>query len=130
MNWIIPPLQEEIGEFVRVCKTFGIRLSSLISLFHNGTIGCIDEETWSKLGNTDSWKTVKLEQVFKKAEHYGRGRNAHILLNAFRADKPMEIPIVLFFTDGRTHLVSGNTRLMICRAIGKCPKIFKLYYKV
>ena len=47
MNWIVPPLREEIGEFERVANTFGIQLSSLTSLFHNGTVVDLDEETWS-----------------------------------------------------------------------------------
>ena len=124
MNWIVPPLREEIGEFERVANTFGVQLSSLISLFHTGIVEDMDEETWSKLGNTDSWDTVKLEQVFEAATQYGR--NAKALLEAFRAGQPMQTPIVLFFADGRSHLVSGNTRLMLCRAIGERPKILKL----
>lgn len=124
MNWVVPPFQEEIGELERVANTFSVQLSLLISLFQTGTVEDMDEETWSKLENTDSWDTVKLEQVFEAAAHYGR--NAHVLLEAFRAGQSMQTPIVLFLVDGRSHLVSGNTRLMLCRATGERPKILKL----
>lgn len=124
MNWIIPPLWEEIGEFERVADTFDIELSSLISLLPKGVIEYMDEETWSELGNTDSWETTKIEQVLETADQYGR--DARKLLVAFEENRPMQVPIVLFLADGHTHLVSGNTRLMVCRAIGERPKIFKL----
>ena len=123
-DWVIPPLEEEIGEFKRVSRELEIDLPSLISLYEKGTVGNMDEETWSKLENTDSWLTTDLKQVFKIAER--SGRNVQALLEAFQAGQPMQTPIVLFLSDGRTHLVSGNTRLMLCRAIGERPKILKL----
>lgn len=124
MNWIIPSLKEEIGEFERVTNTFGLQLSSLISLFETGTVEDLDDETWSKLENTDSWGTIKLEQAFEAAEQ--NERDAQALLEAFRAGRPMQTPIVLVFADGGVYLVSGNTRLMLCRATGERPKILKL----
>lgn len=125
MDWVVPSLGDELGEFERVAKTFGVQLTSLISLFRNGTVEEMDEETWSQLENTQSRSRTELWQVFEAAAN--SGRDAQGLLDAFRAGKPMQAPIVLFLADGSAHLVSGNTRLMMCRALGERPKVFKLH---
>lgn len=124
MNWITPSLLEEMGEFERVAELYSVPLSSLVSLFTSGTMEDMDDETWNELGNTDSQEPIELEAVFQLAA--GLGRNAHVLVEAFRAGKPMKAPVVLFLANGEKHLVSGNTRLLVCRATGIRPRIFKL----
>ena len=35
----------------------------------------------------------------------------------------VEMPLILKDKNGQSHLVSGNTRLMICRALGITPRV-------
>jgi hypothetical protein len=127
MNWINPSFEEEVGEFKRITGLFNIPLSSLQLLFPEGTAEELSDESWSQLENTDSWETTTLELVFEAATQVGR--DAQSLLEAFQADRPMKMPIVLCLESGKEHLVSGNTRLMVCRALGKRPQVFKLRLK-
>ena len=127
MEWIIPPLREERGEFERVAETFGVRVSLLVAMFQVGTIEDLTDEAWGVLENTDSWHTTTLEKVFEKATEYGR--NAQKLLREFYSDRTMQVPIVLVLSTGAEHLVSGNTHLMLCRALGIRPRVLKIRFQ-
>lgn len=124
IKWTRPRIREELGEFKRVAETFNLRILSLLLRFLFGKTEGLDDEAWINLENTDSWSTTTLESVFEAARQIGR--DAPALLKNFQEGNQMQTPIVLALPDGRTHLVSGNTRLMICRALSERPKILKI----
>ena len=124
MRWLVPLLEEELSEFIRVSKELGINLTILFSLFDEGTVEVMDNQTWCSLENTDSGQALSVDDVIQISTSYER--DARVLLSAFRAETDMYMPIVLFLETGKTHLVSGNTRLMICRALNITPRFFKL----
>ena len=124
MNWIVPSLEGEMGEFERAAREYGLQVHELILLFRNGALMDLDDETWSKLENTDSWNTVSFRIVMEIAAKHER--NARPIFDALLAHTPIQAPIVLGLADGRTVLVSGNTRLMVYRALGVRPQVFRI----
>lgn len=62
-----------------------------------------------------------MEDVRKIAMRYKR--DLEPLLNAIQNEAPMQAPIILVLEDGTPYLVSGNTRLMIARALEAKVKV-------
>lgn len=124
VNWIMPSLKEEHGEFERTARECGLNLESLVSLFESGTFQDFDDGIWEKLENTDSWSIKDLSEANLKAAECHR--DAQAIYSSFKMGLQMQAPIILVRVDNTAHLVSGNTRLMICRAIGERPKVLIL----
>ena len=86
------------------------------------------EDLWSTLDNTDSFD-IPLDGWEKVAEHIdhtnqetGAARSWQDLKLKMEQGQKLDAPIVLKYQEG-LHLVSGNTRLMVARALEKTPKI-------
>ena len=86
----------------------------------------LSEDMWKQLENTDSYdissKNWALVEEHAVAGHMDRPRDWRTLKTQFEDGASIEAPIVLK-TKGILHLVSGNTRLMIARALGITPKV-------
>lgn len=123
MKWIVPCFEEEIGEFERVSKTLNVPLAGLAALFRFGVLQELNDEVWSRLENTDSWDTTSLEKVFEASKQ--TCRDAQRIIDAF-PDGSLPAPIIIEFSGDRTHLVAGNTRLMVSRALQCRPQVYKI----
>lgn len=129
IQWVRPSLEPEMGEILRVAEKFSNTsehesaiTEKLKNGIQNGVLVGLADDLWSKLENTDSWKIGmgNFALVRSFAEEYGRDDQK--LLEAMRQGKSMEAPVILQFGD-TLHLVSGNTRLMLAKALGKTPKV-------
>ena len=76
---------------------------------------------WSKLENTDSWDVSTIEDVDEIAHKYGRNYKK-ILVEMSATTHKTYCPIVVHHKN-KYHLVAGNTRLMICRAMQVDPMV-------
>lgn len=122
----IPNITAERGEFERVGKTYGLDYIELIR--QAGTAGRLvklSEEVWSQLGNTDSfsidesdWNTVRQHSDTQEEK-----RDWESLKNILMRGDSVDAPIIMK-RGGEYHLVSGNTRLMVARALGMRPYVF------
>lgn len=129
--FVFPDASYEHGEIARVAETFGkenpkkftdeflekAKASSLVEL---------PEDTWSRLENTDSydisagdWETVEYHAVEGNPEHPRDWKKTKEEIELHRG---VAAPIILRMGD-TLHLVSGNTRLMVARALGVTPKV-------
>jgi len=125
-NFIFPSAQNEYGEIERVGKTFNQGPNNFAENFILRSFGMmlkeLPEDIWAKLENTDSadiakgdWETVAYHAG---AEH----RDWQSLKQKMEIGVPIDAPIIAEIK-GRFHLVSGNTRLMVARALGIIPKV-------
>ncbi|PIR37254.1 MAG: hypothetical protein COV34_03470 [Candidatus Zambryskibacteria bacterium CG10_big_fil_rev_8_21_14_0_10_42_12] len=122
MQWIKPRFRDEFGEFQRISKHFGIPLWKLLYWFFMGRMVRLSDNVWSAMENTDSWDTTTLESVRYHADHIGRDVE-RILSALSNPHGQLPVPVVLCLPDGRYHLVAGNTRLMVSRALGIKPTV-------
>ena len=129
IQWIRPTWDTEKDEAIRVASKFGVTSESQLSIvrkiedgIERGELVELTADVWSRLENTDSWKisTGDFLSVRNFSEEYGRDDQK--LLEAMKQGKSMEVPVIAQFGDV-LHLVSGNTRLMITKAIGKIPRV-------
>ncbi|OHA18904.1 MAG: hypothetical protein A2836_00755 [Candidatus Taylorbacteria bacterium RIFCSPHIGHO2_01_FULL_45_63] len=138
ISWIRPNPNKEKGEVERVVKEFlnleptDENVNRLIEIIQEAPVVELGEEEWEQLNNTDSFHNVRsghLEDAEEITEEYNQKlsqnnrRNFKKLLDSFTFGKEMEVPVIVKNKEGVTHLVSGNTRLMIARALGIKPKV-------
>lgn len=134
-TFTLPEIEKEKGEIKRVFRevfggqdaqetdNFFLRFSEAGA---SASMAELTEEMWSKLENTDSygialqdWSGVEEHAVAGHADH---PRDWQLLKSQYEAGASIEAPIVLK-TNGILHLVSGNTRLMVARALGITPQV-------
>lgn len=109
-TWVKPKKIEEKDEFSRYPKKYWNR-------FEDGKLIDLDEEIWAKLENTDSYLIDSMEQAREFASIYKKD-----IENILKADK-LPAPIIVKIED-KYELVSGNTRLMVARALKIKPKVW------
>jgi len=137
-EWVRPDLQEEIGEIERVLVEFLNKepsqenIAVVLRALESAPVVDLSEEDWQHLENTDSYKNIRSGHP-EDAEKITEGYNTELppenkrdfvnILSGFTGGNKMKMPTILKDTAGRLHLVSGNTRLMISRALNIKPKV-------
>ncbi len=136
-EWIRPNLQKERGEIERALREFlgkkptPENVSAIVTIFESAPIVELSDEEWKLLENTDSFNRVRPGH-FEDAEMIIKEYNLELddenkrdfkkILMGFYGGK-MEMPAIIRNQNGKLHLVSGNTRLMISRAMNIRPKV-------
>lgn len=122
IQWTMPNIQDEMGELNRTAKTLNINPQQLTQATKTARLVPLDDNTWAKMSNTDSWniKSGDMDSVNSLAKGYGR--DATSIAQGFQSGSPMPAPIVLSHK-GSPYLVGGNTRLMVARAMGIRPSM-------
>ena len=138
VTWIRPDLDRERGEIERVLKEFlgqepnEENIRNFEIAVNNTTKVELSDEQWESLENTDSFHNVRpghLEDVTNILDASNQElspknrRDLKKHLGRFIGNTPIEAPIIVKNKDGKLHLVSGNTRLMVCRLLGIRPKV-------
>lgn len=143
VNWIRPDPEREKGEIERVlCGFLGLELNEenfkrLVSIIEKAAIVELSDEAWEILENTDSFHNIRtghIEDVEKITEDYNRDlpqekrRSVAMIKEGFMSGREMQLPIIVMNIKGIMHLLSGNTRLMVARALGIRPKVIIAKY--
>lgn len=137
MNWIRPDPRAEYEEITRTLKQFlnldpsPENVSRALASYEAGKIVELSNSDWEALENTDSFSEIRPGRV-DDVEHLIAGSNSDLpdhlkrsvprLLDAFQGGS-IDAPIIMRNSEGRLHLVSGNTRLMLARALGIQPYV-------
>ena len=119
---------DEIGEIERVQTHFGITSRNFSKQFlqraRQGRIAKLSEDQWRILENTDSLEIQKGDWglVAEHAEHQRPSRDWQLLKQRLLSKLPIDAPIIARRGDA-LHLVTGNTRLMVSRAMDIQPDV-------
>jgi Fe-S-cluster formation regulator IscX/YfhJ len=73
------------------------------------------------IDNFDDVHSNSLEQVVEYLE--SKPRDWRSILQAFQQGGSLPAPVVIVLPNGVNHLMSGNSRLMMCRALKKPAKV-------
>ena len=127
-----PDLEVEIGELWRMAQLFDTEdnKNGFVKAFKEkakeSSLVPLTDDLWSTLENTDSsdiavgdWEAVKHHAEDGHPEH---PRDWQAIREKMASGVSLDAPIVLSMK-GVNHLVSGNTRLMVARAIGIMPEV-------
>ncbi len=136
VQWIRPDLKvgDEPGEIERVARTFAPEdVPVFIERFYvraeNAREQELTEEVWARLDNTDSYDIAPNDfaQIEEHISHcnYGGNRTTRdwqYLKGKMERGEELDMPVIAHIGDVY-HLVSGNTRLMVARALGIRPRV-------
>lgn len=138
-DWIRPDLQEERGEIERVIVEFlkkepnAENVSAVVSALESAPVVDLSDEEWELLENTDSHldnvrpghieDAEKINNIYNLELPPENRRDFKKTLAGFLNGSKMKMPTILRDKTGKLHLVSGNTRLMISRALSVRPKV-------
>ncbi len=125
LKWVIPSFRKERGEIERVAEHFGLDdlfVEKFLSHEATAVLVPLTDEIWCKLENTDSdsVKSGDWEFVAKCAEQVHR--DWQTLKDQMLVGSEMDAPII-YHSNGTYHLVSGNTRLMVAKALEVTPHV-------
>ena len=122
-----PDLESEIGEIERVANKFDPTnkarfILAFLQEARSAPLVELSDQLWRHLDNTDSFQfgPGDWESVARHADYYKR--DWQLLKQKMESGKSVGAPIVVK-VENQMHLVSGNTRLMIARALGIRPKV-------
>jgi len=111
----------EESEIERTAEHFNIPIPDVRYAFTAGSMVVLSDDIWSKLENSDSYEVNSLDDAIKLAIEYSKDYKP--TLDAIKADKTINPPMVLNYDKDKYYLVGGNTRLMFYKALGKTPKV-------
>lgn len=124
-QWQKPALSFELGEIERTARELGIDLQSLVAAFAHGKLGELKSGDWERMKNCDSHDTSwTLEEV---REHLKEKRDFKRIEQGIKAGHSLPAPVVLYRADEPPYLISGNSRLLGCRALGLRPTVFAVH---
>lgn len=132
-HFVFPDIQREMGEIERVAQKYSPQNpAAFVDAFYEeaqrAQLVDLTEDMWSALDNTDSFD-IPLngwEQIAEHVDHInqetGATRSWEVLRQKMEQGQDLDAPIILKRAD-KIHLVSGNTRLMVARALDKTVKV-------
>lgn len=128
-----PDIGSEMGEIERVAEHYfatskSVFISKFLETASRTKLCELLEEVWSVLENTDSFDIAegewgKIDEHIKHTNtETGASRDWQGIREKIERNESIDAPIILKYNNV-FHLVSGNTRLMIMRALGKRPRV-------
>jgi len=120
LKWVKPSLKKELPELKRVSEEFKISLKDIQRILNNSKLTKVSNTVLKKLENTDYNRVQTYSEVEQLTEEYDRDLNS--LNRVFEEGGDIEAPIILQI-QGKYHLVSGNTRLMLCKIKNVTPEV-------
>lgn len=116
--WRKPDVEEEASEIRRTAEELNLDPKKLREKVEGSKLETLDDETWEKLQNADSWESDTVDEANGRAYDYDRD-----IARVFEGmGKELPAPIVLMHK-GTPYLIGGNTRLMASRALGIRPEV-------
>lgn len=129
ITWKKDPFSIEAHEFGRITaeytpdkKDLRNNLIYLQTQYNKSRPVSLIGNDWRKLGNTDSFETNTMEEVYAALKRNNAPRDVDRILRQYVSGS-VSCPIVMKFADNSLVLVAGNTRLMIARVLKIKPKI-------
>jgi hypothetical protein len=120
-SWKPADLEEEDEEISRTADEQGLDHGELKKAFQSSQPQPLDDDTWAKMENTDSWGIRNMNHAKDVAKKYDRDIDS--ITKGFSSGLQMPSPLVVIKKDGTPYLVGGNTRLMAARAMGIRPHV-------
>lgn len=127
-HFVFPTFKDENGEIERVQNHFKINshdfAASFLEQASHSSLTELTEDIWGELENSDSFNIEKGEwdTVAKHSESQEKPRDWKDLRAKLEKGTPIDAPVIAK-RGNVLHLASGNTRLMVARALGIEPRV-------
>jgi hypothetical protein len=117
-----PIFHHEVGEFERVSEELHIPLDDLLDAAESGKLQLLNDDLWGQLHNSESFSIDKGEWDKVAAIANEHGKDWQTPKKELESQKTLSAPIIVKQGE-RYTLVSGNTRLLVSRALGITPTV-------
>ncbi len=130
-SWKLPSLEQLMLEY-KVEHTlkgndFWDSESDFLEAVENGEIISISKEEDRKISYRSRTRSkedlLSLIRGYRSYPQYRNEKTIDKIYEGFMENKPMDLPIVIEFANGRRRIFSGNTRLDIAFQLGITPKV-------
>lgn len=130
-NWKLPSLEQLMLEY-KVEHTlkgndFWNSEEDFLDAVENGEIISISKEEDRNISYRSRTRSkedlLSLIRGYRSYPQYRNEKTIEKIYEGFMENKPMDLPIVIEFANGRRRIFSGNTRLDIAFQLGITPKV-------
>ena len=130
-NWKLPSLDQLMLEF-KVEHTlkgndFWNSEDDFLEAIENGKIISISKEDDRNISYRSRTRSkedlLSLIRGYRSYPQYRNEKTIEKIYEGFAENKPMDLPIVIEFENGKRRIFSGNTRLDIAFQLGITPKV-------
>lgn len=130
-NWKLPSLEQLMLEF-KVEHTlkgndFWDSEEDFLEAIENAEVISISKEEDRKISYRSRTRSkedlLSLIRGYRSYPQYRNEKTIEKIYEGFMENKPMDLPIVIEFANGRRRIFSGNTRLDIAFQLGITPKV-------
>jgi hypothetical protein len=130
-NWKLPSLEQLMFEF-KVEHTlkgndFWNSEEDFLEAIENAEVISISKEEDRNISYRSRTRSkedlLSLIRGYRSYPQYRNEKTIEKIYEGFMENKPMDLPIVIEFANGRRRIFSGNTRLDIAFQLGITPKV-------
>jgi hypothetical protein len=129
-RFIFPSFEHEEGEIERVQEYFQVKTDNFVQKFldraRTGKLVRLSDDVWNMVENTDSHSENIMrgdwDAVAECSNANENKRDWQSLRSKMQSGTPVDAAVIAR-RGNILHLVSGNTRLMVARAMGIRPEV-------
>jgi len=129
-----PPLefeQDDYQDYVlqnrnkieKASYVFNLPINDMEYAFDAGREVVLNDDMWSKLENSKSYKMKTLDDAIQHSLKLGINPKPYI--DFIKAGKEMPLPLVLCYAQDKYYLVGGEVVLSLYRALGSIPSVIQ-----
>lgn len=107
----------------KAADVFNFLIDDIVFAFTAGGTVVLNDDVWSKLQNTNSYKIKSLEDAISHALKLGVNPKPYI--EFIKTKKELPLPLVLCYGQDQYYLVGGEVVLSLYRALGLIPTILQ-----
>jgi cytidyltransferase-like protein len=107
----------------KAAAVFNLPIPDMNYAFDNGDEVVLNDDIWSKLENSKSYKMKTLDDAIQYALKLGINPKPYI--DQIKAGKDMPLPLVLCYAQDKYYLVGGEVVLSLYRALGSIPTVLQ-----
>ena len=107
----------------KAAYVFNLPISDMEYAFNAGREVVLNDDIWSKLENSKSYKMKTLDDAIQHSLKLGINPKPYI--DQIKAGKDMPLPLVLCYGQDKYYLVGGEVVLSLYRALGSIPTVLQ-----
>lgn len=116
-------IQQNRSKIEKAAYVFNFPIDDLIIAFNNGENILLNDDMWSKLQNSKSYKIKDLEDAIKYSLKLGIDSKQYI--DYIKKGKELPLPLIIKYDIDKYYLVGGEVILSIYRALGLIPNVLQ-----
>ena len=111
------------GKIEKAADVFNFPIEDMVYAFTAGGTVVLNDDVWSKLQNTKSYKIKSLEDAISHSLKLGINPKQYI--EFIKAKKELPLPLVLCYGQDKYYLVGGEVVLSLYKALGLIPTVLQ-----